>query len=249
MSPSAPPIVNAMSVDVEEYFHASALEPVAPRVVLGVAAEPRGADHAHAARPVRVPAACGPRSSSWAGSPTGIPTSSATSRPPATKSPPTATGTRSSTRSRPPSSERTCDEASRCSRISPARRWPGIGLRASASRASPCGPSTSSSRKGYRYDASIFPVRHDRYGIPDAPRHTYTLEQGERTITEVPPSTIRLGGQNLAVAGGGLFPVAALRLDTFRDGPPEPAGSSGRRSSTCIRGRSTPSSPACRWAW
>lgn len=59
--------------------------------------------------------------------------------------------------------------------------------------------------EGYRYDASIFPVRHDRYGIPDAPRHTYSLEQNGRTMTEVPPSTIRLGGQNLAVAGGGYF--------------------------------------------
>jgi polysaccharide deacetylase family protein (PEP-CTERM system associated) len=59
--------------------------------------------------------------------------------------------------------------------------------------------------EGYLYDASIFPVRHDRYGIPDAPRHSYALEQRGRTLTEVPPSTIRLGGQNLAVAGGGYF--------------------------------------------
>jgi polysaccharide deacetylase family protein (PEP-CTERM system associated) len=59
--------------------------------------------------------------------------------------------------------------------------------------------------EGYRYDASIFPVRHDRYGIPDAPRHTYTLERNGRAITEVPPSTMRVGGQNLAVAGGGYF--------------------------------------------
>jgi polysaccharide deacetylase family protein (PEP-CTERM system associated) len=59
--------------------------------------------------------------------------------------------------------------------------------------------------EGYAYDASIFPVRHDRYGIPDAPRHSYTLERDGRVITEVPPSTMRVGGQNLAVAGGGYF--------------------------------------------
>lgn len=59
--------------------------------------------------------------------------------------------------------------------------------------------------EGYTYDASVFPVRHDRYGIPDAPRHTYRLDRGDRSITEVPPSTVRLGGQNLAVAGGGYF--------------------------------------------
>ena len=59
--------------------------------------------------------------------------------------------------------------------------------------------------EGYRYDASIFPVRHDRYGIPDAPRHPYSLALHAGTLTEVPPSTVRLGGQNLAVAGGGYF--------------------------------------------
>jgi polysaccharide deacetylase family protein (PEP-CTERM system associated) len=59
--------------------------------------------------------------------------------------------------------------------------------------------------EGYRYDASIFPVRHDRYGIPDAPRHAYAMPLKAGTLVEVPPSTIRLGSQNLAVAGGGYF--------------------------------------------
>ena len=59
--------------------------------------------------------------------------------------------------------------------------------------------------EGYGYDASVFPVRHDRYGIPDAPRHAYALRRPPGPLTEVPPSTIRLAGQNLAVAGGGYF--------------------------------------------
>jgi len=59
--------------------------------------------------------------------------------------------------------------------------------------------------EGYRYDASIFPVRHGRYGIPDAPRHAYALPLEGGTLVELPPSTIRLGAQNLAVAGGGYF--------------------------------------------
>ncbi len=59
--------------------------------------------------------------------------------------------------------------------------------------------------EGYRYDASIFPVRHDRYGIPDAPRHPYALCRPGGRLDEVPPSTVRLAGQNLAVAGGGYF--------------------------------------------
>jgi polysaccharide deacetylase family protein (PEP-CTERM system associated) len=59
--------------------------------------------------------------------------------------------------------------------------------------------------EGYTYDASVFPVRHDRYGIPDAPRHAYASVRDGGTIAEVPPSTVRVGGLNLAVAGGGYF--------------------------------------------
>lgn len=59
--------------------------------------------------------------------------------------------------------------------------------------------------EGYRYDASIFPVHHDRYGIPDAPRHPHVIECARRTILEAPPSTVRIGSLNLPVAGGGYF--------------------------------------------
>jgi polysaccharide deacetylase family protein (PEP-CTERM system associated) len=59
--------------------------------------------------------------------------------------------------------------------------------------------------EGYTYDASIFPIRHDRYGIPDAPRHPHTLARAGGTLTEAPPSTVRLGAVNLPVAGGGYF--------------------------------------------
>jgi len=59
--------------------------------------------------------------------------------------------------------------------------------------------------EGYTYDASIFPIRHDRYGIPDAPRHPYMLARRAGALAEAPPSTVRLGGMNLPVAGGGYF--------------------------------------------
>jgi polysaccharide deacetylase family protein (PEP-CTERM system associated) len=59
--------------------------------------------------------------------------------------------------------------------------------------------------EGYSYDASIFPVHHDRYGIPDANRHVHRLERPAGSIIEVPASTARLGGVNLPVAGGGYF--------------------------------------------
>jgi polysaccharide deacetylase family protein (PEP-CTERM system associated) len=59
--------------------------------------------------------------------------------------------------------------------------------------------------EGFDYDTSIFPVHHDRYGIADAPRHAYTIQRPSGQITEMPGSTVRLGGVNLPIAGGGYF--------------------------------------------
>ena len=59
--------------------------------------------------------------------------------------------------------------------------------------------------EGYEYDASIFPIRHDRYGIPVSERRPYLIERQIGTLVEVPGSTVRLGPLNLPVAGGGYF--------------------------------------------
>lgn len=69
---------------------------------------------------------------------------------------------------------------------------------------------------GYRYDSSIFPVRHDRYGWYGAPRfiHRATGPAGGRII-EIPPTTLRTLGRTLPVGGGGylrLFPSALISL-------------------------------------
>lgn len=56
--------------------------------------------------------------------------------------------------------------------------------------------------EGYEYDASIFPIHHDRYGIPDAERHVH-LAAGR--LVEFPASTTRLAGMNLPIGGGGYF--------------------------------------------
>ena len=61
--------------------------------------------------------------------------------------------------------------------------------------------------EGYRYDASIFPIRHDRYGIPGAPRWPHGITRSAGTLFEVPGSTVRIGGTNLPVAGGGYFRI------------------------------------------
>ena len=61
--------------------------------------------------------------------------------------------------------------------------------------------------EGYTYDASIFPIRHDRYGIPGAPRWPHAIDRGRGRIFEVPGSTVRIGSTNLPVAGGGYFRI------------------------------------------
>jgi polysaccharide deacetylase family protein (PEP-CTERM system associated) len=61
--------------------------------------------------------------------------------------------------------------------------------------------------EGYRYDSSIFPIRHDRYGIPSSPRHPHTIERGHGSLLEAPASTTRVGPMNLPIAGGGYFRV------------------------------------------
>jgi len=66
--------------------------------------------------------------------------------------------------------------------------------------------------EGYAYDASIFPIHHDRYGIPNAPRHLHVLTRPGGTIAEAPPSTVRVGGVNLPVAGGGYFRLLPYRF-------------------------------------
>ncbi|MBI2798801.1 MAG: DUF3473 domain-containing protein [Gammaproteobacteria bacterium] len=62
---------------------------------------------------------------------------------------------------------------------------------------------------GYRYSSSIAPVRHDLYGIPDAPRHAYQAPSG---IMEVPISTVRIASHNLPCSGGGFFRLYPYRL-------------------------------------
>ncbi|MEP7309751.1 MAG: XrtA system polysaccharide deacetylase [Acidobacteriota bacterium] len=59
--------------------------------------------------------------------------------------------------------------------------------------------------EGYRYDTSIFPIHHDRYGIPGAPRHVHVVTRPHGSIVEAPGSTVRCGRVNLPIAGGGYF--------------------------------------------
>ncbi|MFY9513330.1 MAG: XrtA system polysaccharide deacetylase [Rubrivivax sp.] len=57
-------------------------------------------------------------------------------------------------------------------------------------------------RTGHRYSSSIYPIRHDHYGMPDSPRFAYQLSNG---LLEVPVTTVRMLNRNLPSSGGGYF--------------------------------------------
>jgi polysaccharide deacetylase family protein (PEP-CTERM system associated) len=69
--------------------------------------------------------------------------------------------------------------------------------------------------EGFRYDASIFPIHHDRYGIPLSPRHPYVLSRQRGDIIEVPATTVQWGPFNFPVAGGGYFRILPYEWTRF----------------------------------
>lgn len=56
---------------------------------------------------------------------------------------------------------------------------------------------------GHRYSSSIYPIKHDIYGIPDAPRFPFVV--GSTNLTEIPVTTVALFGRNWPCGGGGYF--------------------------------------------
>jgi polysaccharide deacetylase family protein (PEP-CTERM system associated) len=67
--------------------------------------------------------------------------------------------------------------------------------------------------EGFKYDSSIFPIRHDRYGIPDFSRFAKKINlNGKGEILEIPLSTIQLFGKNIPIAGGGYLRLLPVRF-------------------------------------
>jgi polysaccharide deacetylase family protein (PEP-CTERM system associated) len=67
--------------------------------------------------------------------------------------------------------------------------------------------------EGFRYDSSIFPIRHDLYGISDSRRFSHMIHGREHgTILECPLSTVRIAGINFPVAGGGYLRMFPYRF-------------------------------------
>lgn len=66
-------------------------------------------------------------------------------------------------------------------------------------------------RAGYHYSSSIYPIRHDHYGMPDAPRHAYAVGG----LLEIPATTVRLFNRNWPASGGGYFRLMPYELSRW----------------------------------
>jgi len=67
--------------------------------------------------------------------------------------------------------------------------------------------------EGFRYDSSTYPIRHDSYGDHDAPRFRHdVLRKGGARLIELPIGTTRLLGLNLPIGGGGYFRLLPMAL-------------------------------------
>lgn len=62
---------------------------------------------------------------------------------------------------------------------------------------------------GYRYSSSIYPIKHDHYGIPDAPRFMHEVRP---SLAEIPATTIRAFSRNWPASGGGYFRLMPYAL-------------------------------------
>ncbi|MET0858670.1 MAG: XrtA system polysaccharide deacetylase [Telluria sp.] len=67
---------------------------------------------------------------------------------------------------------------------------------------------------GYRYSSSIYPIKHDHYGMPDAPRFAF-YPNGPDGLLEVPITTVHLMGRNLPAGGGGYFRLLPYALSRW----------------------------------
>lgn len=65
---------------------------------------------------------------------------------------------------------------------------------------------------GYRYSSSVYPIRHDHYGAPDSPRFAHQIRDG---LLEVPIATVRVLRANWPAGGGGYFRLLPYRLSRW----------------------------------
>lgn len=65
---------------------------------------------------------------------------------------------------------------------------------------------------GYRYSSSVYPIRHDHYGMPDSPRFAYAAKP---SLIELPVTTVSVFGKNLPASGGGYFRLFPFPLSRW----------------------------------
>ena len=70
----------------------------------------------------------------------------------------------------------------------------------------------SLAQAGYQYSSSIYPIKHDHYGMPDSPRFAYRLACG---LLEIPVTTLRMMSRNLPSSGGGYFRLLPYSLSRW----------------------------------
>jgi polysaccharide deacetylase family protein (PEP-CTERM system associated) len=66
-------------------------------------------------------------------------------------------------------------------------------------------------RAGYHYSSSIYPIQHDHYGMPNAPRHAHRIGK----LLEIPPTTLRIFNRNWPASGGGYFRLMPYSLSRW----------------------------------
>ena len=66
-------------------------------------------------------------------------------------------------------------------------------------------------RAGYHYSSSIYPIRHDHYGMPDAPRHAHKIGN----LLEIPATTLHFFNRNWPASGGGYFRLMPYGLSRW----------------------------------
>src|SRR5574343_1696228 len=66
-------------------------------------------------------------------------------------------------------------------------------------------------RAGYRYSSSVYPIRHDHYGMPNAPRRAHQIG----SLIEIPATTLRFLNRNWPASGGGYFRLMPYGLSRW----------------------------------
>lgn len=69
-------------------------------------------------------------------------------------------------------------------------------------------------RAGYHYSSSVYPIKHDHYGMPNAPRHAHKIGK----LLEIPPTTLRFLNRNWPASGGGYFRLLPYEISRWMIG-------------------------------